>query len=262
MRSPRHEEHRLPDHEGDLRPGSPRRAVHRAAWAAATPARSAATSTSTCPASSEVRRLRLRRQHLHAAGAARASSRASPDGLHRTNLHRGQRGRQAPGRRLRGLVQLRSASATFKWAYDNGFIKANLPKAEYDVHPLGQVREGRPRVPLRLLQAHRLQAGRIRQRPWVWMAPGSPSAGRSAPSTSTTREVAYWKMGHPKHHSSENGGPGWEPWSTSSTTAMRRSTPTPTSRATACRSRSRSRSRPSCSGPAGSRWMTTTTTLP
>jgi len=93
----------------------------------------------------------------------------------------------------------------FRYAYDNGLIKANIPDREYSSVPWEKYEQGDPgflreiytRIAFKqgeLGTALGEGSGRLAER-WKF-----PKDYYRNPNTN------WWKMGHPKHHSSEEGG--------------------------------------------------------
>ncbi|MFB3854584.1 MAG: aldehyde ferredoxin oxidoreductase [Vicinamibacterales bacterium] len=93
----------------------------------------------------------------------------------------------------------------FRWAYYNGITKANVPEREFASIPWDKYEKGDPgflheiyrRIAFRegeLGEAFGEGAGRLAAR---WKFPEAYFRDRS---------LGYWKMGHPRHHSSEEGG--------------------------------------------------------
>jgi aldehyde:ferredoxin oxidoreductase len=93
----------------------------------------------------------------------------------------------------------------FKYAYDNGFIKANLPDSEYRSIPWQKYESGDPGF-LREIYT------RIAYKQGEFGAAFGEGSGRLAERWRFPAEyyrepgTSWWKMGHPKHHSSEEGG--------------------------------------------------------
>ena len=93
----------------------------------------------------------------------------------------------------------------FKFAYDNGYIKKNLSKEEYDSIPWSKFEKGDPSF---LFEFYR----RIAFKEGEFGTALGEGSGRLAPRWGfgpeyfDDHEVVHWKMGHPKHHSTENGG--------------------------------------------------------
>ncbi|MCL4532520.1 MAG: aldehyde ferredoxin oxidoreductase, partial [Actinobacteria bacterium] len=94
---------------------------------------------------------------------------------------------------------------TFQWLYKNGFMKANLPADEYKSIPWDKLEKGDPeflfdyykRIALKQGEfgtALGMDAGRLGER---WKLPQA---------FYDDHVVVWWKQGHPKHHSPEDGG--------------------------------------------------------
>jgi aldehyde:ferredoxin oxidoreductase len=93
----------------------------------------------------------------------------------------------------------------FRWAYYNGLIKANVPEKEFVAIPWEKFEKGEPeflgeiyrRIAFKegeLGTAFGEGSGRLAER---WSFP---------PEYYTDRAIGWWKMGHPRHHSSEEAG--------------------------------------------------------
>ncbi|HEX9014508.1 MAG TPA: aldehyde ferredoxin oxidoreductase [Chloroflexota bacterium] len=99
-----------------------------------------------------------------------------------------------------GLLQ-----RTFQFAYDKGYIKANLPKAEYDSIPWSKFEKGDPEFLFDFFKRIAFKQGEFGT---AMGLDGARLAERwkFGPEYEDDHDVVYWKMGHPKHHSSEDGG--------------------------------------------------------
>jgi aldehyde:ferredoxin oxidoreductase len=99
-----------------------------------------------------------------------------------------------------GLMQ-----RSFKWAFDKGIIKAKLGKAEYDAIGFDKFEKSDPSF---LFEFYR----RMAYKEGEFGATMAEGAGRMAARWGFGQDyyddfgIAHWKMGHPKHHSNENGG--------------------------------------------------------
>jgi aldehyde:ferredoxin oxidoreductase len=93
----------------------------------------------------------------------------------------------------------------FRYAYDNGIIKANLPDREYQSIPWDRYEQGDPAF-LREIYA------RIAFKQGEFGSALGEGSGRLAERWKfpkeyyQSRDTNWWKMGHPKHHSAEDGG--------------------------------------------------------
>ncbi|MDI6871689.1 MAG: aldehyde ferredoxin oxidoreductase [Bacillota bacterium] len=93
----------------------------------------------------------------------------------------------------------------FQWAYYNGLIKANVPEKEYNSIPWDKYEKGDPEF---LNEIYRRIAFKVGE---LGVAFGEGS-GRLAerwkfpPEYFKNPTLAYWKLGHPKHHSPEDAG--------------------------------------------------------
>jgi aldehyde:ferredoxin oxidoreductase len=93
----------------------------------------------------------------------------------------------------------------FVWAYQNGYIKAKLDKKEYDSYDWKKLEAGDPAFLLDITKRIAYKQGEL----GTMLGEGS---GRMAakwgfgPEYFDDHVVVHWKMGHPKHHSTEDGG--------------------------------------------------------
>ncbi|MGE5553585.1 MAG: aldehyde ferredoxin oxidoreductase [Betaproteobacteria bacterium] len=93
----------------------------------------------------------------------------------------------------------------FQWAYYNGLIKKNVPEKEYNSIPWDQYEKGDPAFLGEIYRRVAFKEGEL------GFAFGEGS-GRLAerwhfpPEYFKDHNLVYWKMGHPKHHSSEDAG--------------------------------------------------------
>ena len=93
----------------------------------------------------------------------------------------------------------------FQWAYDNGYIKANLSAEEYKSIPWDKFEKGDPEF---LFDFYK----RIAYKQGEFGAAFADGSGRLAARWKFSQayyddhNVVWWKMGHPKHHSTEDAG--------------------------------------------------------
>jgi aldehyde:ferredoxin oxidoreductase len=93
----------------------------------------------------------------------------------------------------------------FRYAYDNGLIEANVPKEEYESIPWDRYEAGDPGFLREIYGRMAFRKGEFGEA----LAEGS---GRMAERWNFPEEfykdhdAGWWKMGHPKHHSSELAG--------------------------------------------------------
>ncbi len=93
----------------------------------------------------------------------------------------------------------------FRYAYDNGLIKANLPDREFKSIPWDRYEQGDPGFLREIYTRIAFKQGEL----GVALGEGS---GRLAERWKFPQEYYrdpssnWWKMGHPRHHSSEEGG--------------------------------------------------------
>ena len=93
----------------------------------------------------------------------------------------------------------------FKFAYDNGYIKNNLSKAEYDSIPWAKFENGDPEFLFEFYKRIAFKQGEF----GTAFGEGSGrlmTRWKFGPEYMDDHDVVYWKMGHPKHHSAEDAG--------------------------------------------------------
>jgi aldehyde:ferredoxin oxidoreductase len=91
----------------------------------------------------------------------------------------------------------------FRWAYENGFIKANLPAEEYKAIPWDKCEKGDPAF---LKEVYRRIAYREGEFGTAFGEGPGYLASRWKFTPAYFNETNYWKMGHPKHHANEEAG--------------------------------------------------------
>ncbi len=93
----------------------------------------------------------------------------------------------------------------FKWCYDKGFIKDKLSKAEYDAIAWDKFEKGNPEFLFDFYRRIAYRDGELGTT--LGEGPGRLSARWNLPQEYyDDHDVLYWKMGHTKHHSNEDGG--------------------------------------------------------
>ncbi len=91
----------------------------------------------------------------------------------------------------------------FRWAYENGFIKANLPAEEYKSIPWEKCDRGDPEFLKELYRRIALREGEL----GIAFGDGPGwLASRWRFPEAYYNETNYWKMGHPRHHANESAG--------------------------------------------------------
>jgi aldehyde:ferredoxin oxidoreductase len=93
----------------------------------------------------------------------------------------------------------------FRWAYENGFIKANLPAEEYKSIDWSKCEAGDPGFLKELYRRIALGEGEFGIA--FGEGPGYLAARWKFPqSYFDSEQTHYWKMGHPGHHANEDAG--------------------------------------------------------
>ncbi len=93
----------------------------------------------------------------------------------------------------------------FRWAYENGFIKANLPAEEYKSIDWSKCEAGDPGFLKELYRRIALREGEFGVA--FGEGPGYLAARWKFPQSYFDSEAThYWKMGHPGHHANEDAG--------------------------------------------------------
>jgi aldehyde:ferredoxin oxidoreductase len=92
----------------------------------------------------------------------------------------------------------------FRWAYENGYIKANLPTEEYASIPWAKCDSGDPAFLKELYRRIALREGEFGIA--FGEGPGYLAARWKFPESYVNAGTNYWKMGHPGHHANEEAG--------------------------------------------------------
>ncbi len=93
----------------------------------------------------------------------------------------------------------------FRYAYENGFIKGNLPSQEYASIDWERYEKGDPSFLKELYRRIALREGELGVA--LGEGPGYLAARWKFPDSSyVSAETNYWKMGHPGHHAHEEAG--------------------------------------------------------
>jgi aldehyde:ferredoxin oxidoreductase len=93
----------------------------------------------------------------------------------------------------------------FRYAYDTGLIKANLPESEYRSIPWEKYEKGDPGFLKEIFTRIAYKQGEL----GIAMGEGSGRLSerwKFPAEYFRKQESGLWKMGHPRHHAAENGG--------------------------------------------------------
>jgi aldehyde:ferredoxin oxidoreductase len=91
----------------------------------------------------------------------------------------------------------------FRWAYENGYIKSNLPAEEYKSIRWEKCDQGNPEFLKEIYRRIAMREGELGIA--FGEGPGWLAARWKFPE-SYYNETNYWKMGHPRHHANEVAG--------------------------------------------------------
>jgi aldehyde:ferredoxin oxidoreductase len=92
----------------------------------------------------------------------------------------------------------------FRYAYENGFVKANLPAEEYKSFDWEKCEKGNPAFLKELYRRIALREGEFGLA--FGEGPGYLAARWKFSESYVSAETRYWKMGHPGHHANEEAG--------------------------------------------------------